>query len=238
MTETSVITERIMYLITGASGGLGQNLAKELAFESVVIGTYLSTPPKETGNGIRWCRLDVTNSADIAEFVKGNAEQLRRVVLVNLAGISLNGVAHRLSEEHFDRVIATNLKGSFLMCRALLPIMRTEGWGRIINISSVVSEIGVPGTVAYASSKAALHAMTRTMAVENASKGVTVNALALGYFASGMMLDLSPDDQERIEASIPAGRLGSPAEVRPAIDFIVRCGYLTGATIDINGGLR
>ena len=232
------MTNRTTYLITGASGGLGQILAEELAAKGDVIAIYRSNAPQETADGIRWYRLDVTDSAGISEFVKANADQLRRVVLINLAGISLNGVAHRLGEEHFDQVVATNLKGSFLMCRALLPIMRTEGWGRIINISSVVAEIGVPGTVAYASSKAGLHAMTRTIAVENASKGVTANVLALGYFAAGMMLTLSPSDQERIMASIPALRLGLPAEIGFAVDFIVRCGYLNGTTIDINGGLR
>jgi 3-oxoacyl-[acyl-carrier protein] reductase len=158
-------------------------------------------------------------------------------VLVNLAGISLDGMGHKMDESTWDRVVDTNLKGTFLMSRAILPFMRGQEWGRIINISSVVGQKGVPGTVAYASSKGGLYSLSRTLAAENATKNITVNALALGYFEVGMIGVLKPEVQEQVRQTIPMKRLGHPRNVELAIRFLIDADYITGTTININGGL-
>lgn len=123
------------------------------------------------------------------------------------------------------------------MCRAMLPFMRQQEWGRIINISSIVGQVGVPGTVAYSASKSGLFGLTRTLAVENASRNITVNTLALGYFSVGMINVIRPEIQEQIKAKIPMKRFGDPHNVELAIRFLIECDYITGATININGGL-
>lgn len=228
---------RPTYVITGASGGLGMRLIEGLSPSGDIIATYHTQPRTSPDARVCWSPLDVSDTASVEQFVERHRSLLNRIVLLNLAGLSLDGIAHKLTDDKFDRVIATNVRGAFLMSRALLPFMREQGWGRIINVSSIVAEIGVPGTIAYATSKAALHAMARTIAAENATKGVTANTIALGYFNEGMMLAFTEEQQERIVRTIPARRLGTPEEFCAAIEFVVTCGYLTGTTIDINGGL-
>jgi NAD(P)-dependent dehydrogenase (short-subunit alcohol dehydrogenase family) len=224
-------------VLTGATGGLGTFLVSELRADGDVVATYRKARgPLDTG--VTWAKVDLQDSHDVSRFVEEHGTRLKRIVLLNLAGVSRDGMAHKLSEADYDEVLGTNLKGTFLMCRALLPQMRAEGWGRVIAASSVVAHLGIPGTLAYSASKAALHAMMRTVAVENAGKGVTANAVALGYFDAGMMYSLTPENQEKIKATIPMRRLGRPSEFLAAIRFIVGCEYLTGTTIDLNGGLR
>lgn len=227
-----------MIIITGGSGGLGRCLVKELSAEHEIVATYHKHRPEAVDlPGLQYAQLDVTNSDEVLRFVAAHKERLRKVVVINAAGISLDGMAHKLSESSWDTVIDTNLKGAFNLARAVLPIMREDGWGRIINISSVVGQIGVPGTSAYAASKAGLFGLTRALAAEGASKNVTVNTLALGYFDAGMIHTIPAEQLAKIVQTIPMKRLGDPADLVRAVRFLIDAGYVTGTTININGGL-
>ena len=226
-----------MIIINGASGGIGSYLVEHLAKDYEIIGTYNTHKPPSTDQVVGFYQVDVRDSESIERFVSAVADKLKRVVLVNLVGISFDAMGHKMSEDTWDQVLDTNLKGAFLMCRALLPIMRKQEWGRIINVSSIVGQMGVPGTVAYSASKAGLFGLTRALASENAARNITANALALGYFDVGMIRVIKPEIQEQIRAMIPMKRLGNPRNVELAIRFLIESDYITGSTININGGL-
>ena len=123
------------------------------------------------------------------------------------------------------------------MIRAVLPVMREQSYGRIINFASVVAETGIPGTSAYAASKSGLWGMTRSIAVENASKGITINNLNLGYFDIGMINEVSDEYQKIIKEKIPSGKFGDPKNIYNAVKFIMESEYLNGSSIDVNGGI-
>jgi len=225
-----------MIVIIGASGGLGKYLVEVLSKDSDVIGTYYSHKP-EPQLRTEFLQLDITSAASIEQFVNTVGNKLNHLVLINLAGISIDGFGHKMEENTWDRVVDTNLKGNFLISRALLPFMRQQGWGRIINVSSVVGEIGIPGTGAYSASKSGIFGLTRTLASENATKNITVNALALGYFKVGMISVIKPEIQEQIKSTIPMKRFGDPRNLELAVRFLIESDYTTGTVIDINGGL-
>jgi NAD(P)-dependent dehydrogenase (short-subunit alcohol dehydrogenase family) len=226
----------MLIIVTGVSGGIGGYVFDDLARDFNIVGTYHTRTP-QLGESRELYRVDVTSASAIGEFVESISSKLDRVVLVNMAGVSLDAMGHKMTEETWDRVVDTNLKGVFLMCRALLPVMRKQRWGRIINISSVVGQMGVPGTAAYSASKAGLGGLTRSLAAENVTNGVTVNSLALGYFGVGLIDTIPPDIQEQIREKIPMKRFGDARNVALAIRFLVEADYVTGATININGGL-
>ena len=226
-----------MIILTGASGGLGSYLVEHLSKDSEIIGTYNTHKPPQTDRVVSYYQVDTTDSSSVEQFVDSVSDKLQKIVLINMAGISIDGMGHKMSDNTWDRVVNTNLKGTFLMCRALLPFMRQQNWGRIINISSVVGQIAVQGTVAYSASKSGLFGLTRTLAVENVSKNITVNVLALGYFNTGMINVIPPEIQEAIKAKIPMKRLGTPRDIELAIRFLIESDYITGSTININGGL-
>jgi acetoacetyl-CoA reductase/3-oxoacyl-[acyl-carrier protein] reductase len=225
-------------VITGASGGLGSYLVERLSEDHEIIGTYHTRRPESRSASVSFHELDVSDSSSVSGFIASTESRLREIVLVNLAGISLDGMGHKMTESTWDTVLETNLKGTFLMCRAILPLMRKQEWGRIINVSSIVGQMGVPGTAAYSASKGGILSLTRTLAAENAAKNITVNAIALGYLEIGMINVVPPDRRELIRETIPMKRLGSPRNLELAIRFLIECDYITGAVIDINGGLR
>lgn len=225
-----------MIIISGASGGLGQYLANHLGKDFGVIGTFQSHARPDTGN-VKYHRVDVTDSAAVDRFVSTIAPDLARITFIACAGISVDTIGHKMSDSTWNRVIATNLSGAFFMCRALLPFMRQEQWGRIVLISSVVAQMGVPGTAAYSASKAGLLGLTRTLARENATKNITVNALALGYFDIGMIESIPPEVRETARKSVPMNRFGNPENVSLAVRFLMSADYVTGSVININGGL-
>ncbi|MCX6842129.1 MAG: SDR family oxidoreductase [candidate division WOR-3 bacterium] len=227
-----------MVVVTGASGGLGSYLVEHLSVDFEVVGTYYSHMPPAIPKAVGFYRVDVTDAECVVQFVNEIAGRLQKVILINLAGISIDGMTHKMSEQVWDRVLDTNLKGAFLMSRSLLRFMREQQWGRIINFSSVVGQIGIPGTVAYSASKAGLFGLTRTMAAENASKNITVNALALGYFEVGMINVLGPETKELVRATIPMKRFGHPSDVERAVRFLIESDYITGSIINMNGGLH
>jgi acetoacetyl-CoA reductase len=209
------VTDIVLF---GASGGIGQYLVGDLAPEHRIVGTYLRADPSKLRPGAEYHRVDVTDPASVAQFAEQIQAGLQHPVLVYTPGISPNAVAHKVTDADWERTIATNISGAMRAARVLLPRMRALGWGRIVLISSVLARQGVPGTLAYSATKAAMAAMTRVISVENATKGITANTLALGYFSVGI-IEAVPAQylREHVLPGIPQGRLGDPANIAAAI---------------------
>lgn len=226
-----------MIFITGASRGIGKFLFSkfEESGESV-FGTYYM-PNSELEKDNRFFKVDITDFDKVEGVVKEITPYIDNFVLINCAGNNYNSFAHKSSPSEWQNVILTNLIGTYNSIRASLPIMREKGYGRIINFASVVAEVGIPGTSAYAASKAGLWGMTRSIAVENASKGITINNLNLGYFNIGMITEVSPEYQEVVKKKIPTGEFGDPENIYNAVKFIIASDYLNGTSLDINGGI-
>ncbi len=225
-----------MIIVTGASGGLGQGLLKELAGLDALVGTYHSHPPTKSSD-VQWMSVDVTEARSVTEFIQAIRPSATRITLINLAGASRPGLSLTLPEGDWDQVVAVNLTGAFLMSRAIVRLMMRERWGRIINVGSVVSRLGLPGSAAYAATKAGLGALTETLAQEYAPFQVTVNCLRLGYFSEGLIHTLSEADRSRALARIALKRLGTPGDLAGAIKYLINADYVTGATLDLDGGL-
>jgi acetoacetyl-CoA reductase/3-oxoacyl-[acyl-carrier protein] reductase len=224
-----------MIIITGASRGIGQYLYKYFnAVSNDVIGFYNSTRPSTSESN--YLKVDITREEEIKEFISNNREKLKNLILINAAGISLAGFSHKLVKDDWKTTFDVNTTGAFLMIRYLLPIMREENFGRIINISSVVPQVGTIGNVAYASSKSALWGLTKVIANENAERGITANCLNLGYFDIGMIESIPEKILDKIIETIPMKKLGSPINIVNAINFLIESDYVTGTGININGG--
>jgi acetoacetyl-CoA reductase len=157
--------------------------------------------------------------------------------LVSCAKVS-NCIVHKITDEDWEKTMVVNLTGAMCMTRGLLPKMAELKYGRIIYISSILSRKTVPGTAAYSVSKAGLNTLARVVAFENAKKGITVNSLALGYYGVGI-INAVPEDylKNTVIPSIPMARLGDPANIVEAVKFLIKADYVTGATIDMNGGI-
>lgn len=227
-----------MIIITGASGGVGCYLIKTFLEDKVdVIGLDLdnSTTPKE--NFDLMYKVDICKPEEIKTFIGNIEHKLTNITLVNCAGINYNTFAHKADPAKWANLINVNLVGTFNMINALLPAMREQNYGRIINFSSIVAQTGVPGTSAYAASKAGLWGMTRAIAVENATNGITINNLNLGYFNVGMIANVPLVLQDKIKQSIPSKKFGEALELYKAVKFLMNAEYVTGTSIDINGGL-
>ena len=223
--------------ITGASRGIGKFLFEKFSSENAkVFGTYHSEN-QELGKDKRFFRLDVTSFEEASEISETLKSEIEKLVLINCAGNNYNSFAHKASQTEWKNVIDTNLTGTFNVIRAFLPLMRQQNYGRIINFASVVAETGIPGTSAYAASKAGLWGMTRSIAVENASKGITVNNFNLGYFDIGMINEVSEEYQKIVKQKIPSGKFGDPANIYNAVKFVIKADYMTGSSLDINGGI-
>lgn len=224
-------------LITGASRGIGLFFMRKMkAAGHEVQGTCNSTQPDEKFAG-NLSRVDLTDDHQVSAWVTSAVKPGDQVVLINCAGVNYNAFAHKASVEKWKQLIDVNLVGTFRVINAVLPFMREQGYGRIINFSSVVAQKGIPGTSAYAASKAALWGMTKSIAVENASKGITINNLNLGYFDIGMIKDVPDEMLAIIKKSIPQQKLGEPENILKAVEFLINADYMTGSSIDLNGGL-
>ena len=228
----------MIIIITGASKGLGKYLISNLEAEKRV-GTYLQTKPDLALPKSDFYRVDVEKESNVINFAREIEENYarRKIVLVNNAGINIDSMTHKCDKNDWDKVINTNLRGPFFMAKHLLPLMRKKNWGRIINISSVVSQLGISGTVAYSASKSGLFGLTKTIAKENAKKEITVNCLSLGYFSVGMQKRLPKSVSEAIQSEIPKGVFGDPQNILLAVKFLIEADYVTGSVININGGL-
>lgn len=226
-----------MVIITGTTGGIGNYLFKTFIQKGEeVIGTYHLTKPvgKEFEHTTQ---VDITDIKQIELFVKKQKKELNNITLINCAGITYNSFAHKADLNEWAHVINVNLNGTFYMIHSLLPLMREQNFGRIINLSSIVSQTGVMGTSAYAASKAGINSMIKSIAIENAQKGITVNNINLGYFKTGMINTIPSELQEKIKLKIALNDFGDPENIFKTIEYIRQTPYLTGACLDLNGGL-
>lgn len=236
-------------IVTGASRVIGRSIALELArLGATVIGTATSESGAaaitaafaEAGVTGRGAVLNVNDAAAAEALIDATVKEFGALnVLVNNAGITQDQLAMRMKDEDWDAVIDTNLKSVFRLSRAVLrPMMKARG-GRIINITSVVGSAGNPGQVNYAAAKAGVAGMTRALAREIGSRGITVNCVAPGFIDTDMTKTLQEEQQAALKTQIPLGRLGSPEDIAHAVAFLAspQAGYITGTTLHVNGGM-
>lgn len=226
-----------MVIITGASRGIGKFLFNKFReLNEPVFGTYYSTYPEKDKMEF-FTKVNISSYSDISNWIEKIKNKVTKLTLINCAGNNYNSFAHKADIDSWLKVIDVNLIGTFNVIRKVLPIMREEGYGRIINFSSIVAQMGIPGTSAYAASKAGLWGLTKSIAVENASKGITINNLNLGYFNIGMINEVPEEFQNIIKEKLPTKDFGNPENIFSAIKFIIETDYINGTSIDINGGL-
>ncbi len=236
-------------LVTGASQGIGRACALELAARGATVALAARNEAKLTqvrseivaaGGSAEIFPLDIASEESIRSCAKAVLDGLGTVaILVNNAGITRDGLVLRMKRADWDDVLTTNLTGAFLLTQSLLSAMLKNRWGRIINITSVVARTGQAGQVNYAASKAGLIGMTRSLAREVASRGITVNAVAPGYIETPMTEVLNEAQRAAMMQSIPLGRPGTDGEIAHAIAYLASegAGYVTGHVLDVNGGM-
>jgi 3-oxoacyl-[acyl-carrier protein] reductase len=234
-------------LVTGASRGIGRAIAAELARQGLnVFGTATTPAGAEAigaslaAQGGRGVVLDVNDAAGCEAVVESIVKDHGTLhVLVNNAGITRDMLAMRMKDEDWDAVLDTNLKAVFRMSRAVLRTMTKQRYGRIVNITSVVGASGNPGQANYAAAKAGVAGMTRALARELGSRGITVNCVAPGFIATDMTEKLAEVQKAALLAQIPLGRLGAADEVAAAVAFLAspQAGYITGTELHVNGGM-
>jgi len=226
-----------MILITGASKGIGKFLLKKFVNKNEkVFGTYNTTIPEDELIHY-FMKVDITKIYEIKNWFEKIENLDTKIVLINCAGINYNAFAHKSDIEKWREVIEVNLIATFNVILSVLPKMREQNYGRIINLSSVVPKLGVPGTSAYSAAKAGLWGLTRAIAVENARKNITVNNINLGYFEIGMIEQVPIDMQDVIKSKIPFLKFGNPEDIFKTILFLIDTDYITGTSVDINGGI-
>jgi len=223
-------------LIAGASGGIGKYLAEQFCNKHEVFGTYKSRKPS-VDCSYSMAKVDVTNEAEVFTWVEKVCCPEDELALIYCVGVNYNCMMHKSESERWKDVIDSNLIGVQHLLRHVLPIMRENSFGRIVLLSSVVPQIGIPGTSAYAASKAALWGLSKAVAKENAKYGITINTINLGYFDIGMIQDVPPEMLDKIVKGIPMARLGDPANILKTVEYLLSVDYMTGSQIDLNGGL-
>ena len=235
-------------VVTGASRGIGRACAIELAREGAsVVVNYLSNADAaeatrdaihEFGGTVVLVKADVSDAEEASDVIETAVEELGKIdILVNNAGINRDRTIARLSVEDWDEVIRTDLSSMFYCTRAAIPHMREANYGRIINMSSVIGQMGSVGLANYAAAKAGMIAFTKTAAKELARNNITVNAVCPGFIATDMVTSLTEDIQDSIRSQIPLGRFGEPEEVAALVRFLcTEGGWFTGSQLSPNGG--
>ena len=230
-------------LITGATGGIGGAIArkmKQAGATVVVSGRNVVKLNSEFGDEFIKIPCDLASDGGAVELIMNTIEQAGKIdILVNNAGITKDTLLMRMSDEQFDDVINTNLRSCFKMCRAAIMPMMKNRFGRIINMASIIGTIGGAGQANYAASKGGMIAMTKSIAAEVASRGITANAIAPGFIKTPMT-DVLPEELKKTYlAQIPAGRFGEPDDVANACVFLAsdEASYINGQTIHVNGAM-
>lgn len=231
-------------IVTGGTRGIGAAISEALIREGYTVAANYGSNhdaarefAERTGAFVyAWDVGDF--EACQAGVARIEAELGPVAVLVNNAGITRDATLHKMTLEHWQQVIQTNLSSCFNMCRAVIEGMRERGYGRIVNIGSINGQAGQYGQVNYAAAKSGIHGFTKALAQEGAARGITVNAIAPGYIDTAMVAAVPERVLERIVAGIPVGRLGRPEEIARGVVFLVapEAGFITGSTLSINGG--
>lgn len=233
-------------LITGASGGIGGSIAKALHGAGATVGLSgtrtepLEALATELGDRAHVLPCNLGDADAVNALPKQAAEAMGAVdILVNNAGITRDNLFMRMSEEEWEQVLEVNLTASFRLCKGVLRGMMKARWGRIVNITSVVGTTGNPGQGNYAAAKAGLVGMSKSLAYEVASRGITVNAVAPGFIRTAMTDKLNDEQKSAILTQIPAGRMGDAEEIAAAVLYLSspEAAYVTGSTLHVNGGM-
>lgn len=233
-------------LVTGASGGIGGEIAKALHAAGANVGLSgtrvepLEALAAELGERAFVLPCNLGDADAVKDLPKQAIEAMGGLdILVNNAGITKDQIFMRMSDDEWQQVIDVNLTSAMRLCRAVMRPMMKARWGRIINISSIVGATGNPGQVNYAASKAGMVGMTKSIAYEVASRGITANAVAPGFIATAMTEKLNDEQKEAINKQIPSNRMGTPAEIAAAVLYLAsdEAGYVTGTTLHVNGGM-
>lgn len=233
-------------LITGASGGIGGAIAHALHQAGATValsGTRvepLEALAAELGSRAHVLPCNLSDKEAVEALPKQAIEAMGAVdILVNNAGITRDQIFMRMSDDEWQSVLDVNLTSTMRLCRGVMRPMMKARWGRIINISSIVGTTGNPGQANYAASKAGMVGMTKSIAYEVASRGITANAVAPGFIATPMTDKLTDDQKGAINAKIPAARMGAPEEIAAAVLYLAspEAGYVTGTTLHVNGGM-
>ncbi len=233
-------------LVTGASGGIGGAIASALHAAGATVGLSgtrvepLEALAAELGDRAHVLPCNLGDAAAVDALPKRAVEAMGALdILVNNAGITRDQVFMRMSDEDWASVLEVNLTSTMRLCRGAIRGMMKARWGRIVNISSIVGATGNPGQANYAASKAGMVGMSRSIAYEVASRGITVNCVAPGFIATAMTDKLTDDQKERINAQIPAARMGTPEEIAAATLYLAspEAAYVTGTVLHVNGGM-
>ena len=233
-------------LVTGASGGIGASIARQLHGQGATVGlSGTRTEPLEALKAelgerahVLPCNLSYPEAVDA--LPKQAIEAMGSVdILVNNAGITRDNLFMRMSEDEWQPVLDVNLTSTFRLCKGVMRGMMKARWGRIVNISSIVGATGNPGQANYAASKAGMVGMSKSLAYEVASRGITVNVVAPGFIATAMTDKLNDDQKAGIMTQIPSGRMGEADEIASAVVYLAspEAAYVTGATLHVNGGM-
>lgn len=233
-------------LVTGASGGIGAEIARSLYAAGAAIGlTGTRVDPleglaSELGERAHVLPCNLSDAAAVDALPKAAAEAMGSVdILVNNAGITRDQIFMRMTDEEWQSVIDINLTATMRLCKGAIRGMMKARWGRIVNISSIVGATGNPGQANYAASKAGMVGMSKSIAYEVASRGITVNCIAPGFIETAMTEKLTDDQKAAILAQVPARRMGMPSEIAAAALYLAsaEASYITGTTLHVNGGM-
>ncbi|MGB0634992.1 MAG: 3-oxoacyl-[acyl-carrier-protein] reductase [Paracoccaceae bacterium] len=233
-------------LVTGASGGIGAAIARKLHKNGATVtlsGTRtepLMKLKEELGHNSLVSECDLSNGDEVGKLIQTVSSQMGGLdILINNAGLTMDNLLMRMSDEQWQKVIEVNLSATFKLCKDSLRGMIKSRWGRIINISSVVALTGNPGQGNYSASKAGVIALSKSLAFEVASRGITVNCVAPGFIKTSMTEMLTEDQNKQILNKIPVGRMGDVEEIATGVAFLAspEASYITGSTLNINGGM-